>query len=739
MAGSSFCCQGCESVFCLLQSKGLARFYDLRREYSFAKPRTAALDLPSSDLIGNTQRFYIEGIHCLGCLWLLEKLPEIDNRILSAQLDVAHSILTVRIDSGKISWSEATGLISQLGYLPKAFADEGASARAADIRVQLIRLGVAAFSAANVMLLAAALYSGAGAQWGDLFRWLSAALAAPALLYSAYPIYRSSILPLRYGRISVDLAITAAIFSGIALSLLNLIQGSSEIFFDSLSMLVFLLLSSRYLLNRFREQLGLESPFLQFFSSERFARLSPSPGIVTAQMIQPGEIFLLKSGQTLPADSTLLSTIAYFDLSLLTGESLPNKSSAHEKIDAGAKLVSRAVRVECRVPANESRLSKILQQIHSFQLLRSPSLDLAERMGKYFVAAVLLISAAIIYAMPNSEGIHRALALVIVTCPCVLAFSVPLALSRSLQNAAKLGLLFRSPDKIEALACAKKFFLDKTGTLTNGDFSVKKWENFGNEAESFSIAHSLESRSSHPVARAILRHTAGAKLLSGTVEEISGLGVKGIFSEKNWRIERSTIEPAAGDNLVDLYSENELRARITLGDSLRPESVEAVRKLLAKGLDLAILSGDSEASVAATATFLGIKEWHSRLLPEEKAKLVESCPGSAMVGDGANDAVAFQAASVGIAVQGAIELSLKNSDLALSRQGISSLLPAIEMAENTMRIIRANFSVTLFYNLVAGTLAITGFMSPLLAAILMPASALTVFAYTQWRTGGSQS
>lgn len=735
--GDSFCCRGCESVFTLLQSRGLGHFYELRKQYSFARPKLSERPLEQDIAAGARSRFYIEGIHCLGCLWLLEKLPEIDSRVRSAKLDLAHNILTIEIDPG-ISWNEVAALISQLGYSARAFADEDLSeAKREDQHRQLIRLGIAGFSAGNVMLLAVALYAGAADEWAPIFRWLSAALAAPALTYSAWPLYRSAILPLRHRKVSVDLAITLAIVAGIALSLRALLLGSDEIYFDSLSMLVFLLLSSRYLLARYRESLSRESPFLSFFGRERYARLKPIPGILPAKDLKVGDVILLKRGQTLPADSRIL-TEAHFDLSLMTGESMPVKALERELIESGARLLSDSASCELHLVAADSRLSRILQQIKAFQLSRTPSLDLAERMGSYFVLVVLSIASLVLFTFPNEEGMRRALALVIVTCPCVLAFAVPLALSRSLQRAARAGILFRNTDKIESLAAVETVFLDKTGTLTNGLYELKRWDTIlGSEKEARAVALALESRSNHPIARAIARHTAGSEPLQVTeTEEIPGAGIRGRIGRDLWEIRKAKQEPAAGENEVRLYRNSELQARITLGDQLRLESEGVVKELQKMGLRIVLVSGDSEPNVAATANHLGITEWHSRMLPEQKAAILEGSSNSAMVGDGANDAIAFQAAEIGIAVQGAMDLSLKNCDLALTRSGLHSLVPAIRLARSTVNLIRLNFAVTLSYNLVAGALAIGGFMSPLLAAILMPSSALSVFAFTQWRSRG---
>lgn len=730
---SRFCCAGCESVYSLLQSRGLTHYYELRGRYSIAKPRAPAQAVKQLYPESAEASLYIEGIHCLGCLWLLEKLPEIDPRVKASSLDLAHQILRVKIGAN-ITWDEVSRLLNQLGYSAKFIEkDEGETIRLRDQRRQLWRVALAGFSAGNVMLLSVSLYAGADAWWGRHFGYLSLLLAAPALLYSAWPVYRSAFLPLLKGRISVDLAIAFALLAGTAMSLWSLAQGGSAIYFDSLTMLVFLLLSSRYALSRMRESLAKDN--LSFLAEETYE--TEGEGLRRARELCAGDRITLSSGQTVPADSRLLSASAHFDLSLLTGESRPEKLLAGDTIESGTRALA-SVQLQVLRPAGESRLAKILGQIRAFSAQRSPSVEFADRMGRWFVWVVLSLAALTLLVLPGEEGLRRALALVIVTCPCVLAFAVPLTFTRALQTAARKGIVFRGPDKMEELAAAKSVFLDKTGTVTSGQFELIKWRQLrGDERHTMLACRALEAHSAHPVAKAITRALAEAPAAVSAVREIPGTGIEGIVNGEAWSVRR--LEGKDAYNLVGVFRGEELTAELTLGDSLRPEAAAVVHELKNLGLQVSLLSGDSESNVASTAKALGLKEWRSRLLPEEKAAVTAAEKHSVMVGDGANDSVAFQGASVGVAMQGSMELSLKNADIQLTRPGLASLVTAIRIARRTARLMRMNFSFTLGYNLLAGGLALAGMMSPLLAAVLMPASALTVFAFTFWSTKGGKA
>lgn len=737
-----FCCAGCESVHSLLVERGLEHFYTLRDRYSFKKPApiSAGSLSPQEHLLEESsakkEKFYLEGIHCLGCLWLLEKLPEIDPRILSSSLDFAHQLLEVEIGD-QISWPDVSRLIRQLGYSAKPIRADGlAPIRRRDAQRQLARIGVAAFCSGNIMLLSVAVYAGTDPFWSRRFGWLSFALALPVLTYSAWPIYKASFLPLAKGRISVDLAIASALAAGSVMSVWGVVREiPGQVYFDSLSMLVFLLLSSRYLLMKFRESLAKDSNFLTFLAGEKYLRVSPRPGPIKAPDIDIGDEFILMTDQALPVDAVLLDPKSHFDLSLLTGESLPLTFRAGDRIEAGAVLRESSSRLRADRKASESRLALTLEKIRSYQMERSPSLDFADRLGKYFVAASLLGSALLLLLFPGEEGVRRALALVIVTCPCVLAFAVPLAFTRAMQIAARNGILFVTPGKLEELAKVKNIFFDKTGTVTTGNFEVREWRQvgrFGHATKRAALA--LEGASLHPVGKAITRFCAaeGIGRSPAEAQELSGYGVSGEFEGNSWRIGKSA-RTAAGQNIVEILANGRLEAEVILGDSVRAGSQMVISSLAKKGITAVILSGDHAENVSKVAASVGISNWHGDLKPEDKARLVGAAKDSAMVGDGANDAIAFQTAGVGIAVQGSIDLGIRNCDIVLTRPGLESLLDARNLSEKAMRVIHLNFTVTLSYNLLAGTLAAMGLMQPLWAAILMPLSAFSVFFLTQWR------
>lgn len=726
-AETTFCCAGCETIHTLLKTKNLLGFYDTRKG---ARVENLRVPLPKETMAS----FYVEGIHCLGCLWILEKIPEVLPSVKSSSLNFGTHILKMEVSS-KDAWPEALLFLQQLGYRPTLLEKEN-EAEKLDRRTQLIRIGIAAFCTGNIMTLSASLYAGADSIWKLLFPWLSFVLFLPVFFYSAAPIYRSALSPLLFRKISVDLPVALAILAGFLLSTWNLVLGSDDHYFDSLSMLVFLLLSSRFLLQQVRLKLGKDVRFLTL-QQQPVQKVFPLSAKVSASELQVGDWIELEEGNSLPVDGTLRSEVGYFNTSLLTGESLPSKFRFGDRLNAGFIPQSK-IQLEVREKASNSRLAKILDQIHFYRMEKSPTIAYADRLGKLFLYTVLALSAILVFYFLETPqiGIERSLALMIVTCPCVLAFAIPLSFTRAIQISGSKGILLKNPEKIEEVSKIRTLFFDKTGTITTGDFSVLSWKNHEENPKLFSIAYGLEKDCPHPVAKAIVRHVRTLDLAPAEMEAVISKsdGREGFFEGTHWSIHRLQDSPHFGENWVGLFRNQQLVATIHLGDQIHQDSKHSIEELKRMGYRVVLLSGDRPENVESMAKRFGFSEFFSKCSPEEKADIVRKNQPCMMVGDGANDAIAFSAATVGVAVQGAMDLSLKNADLVFTKPGLDPLLTFLKISQMTMKTVKQNFVFSVSYNILAGILAITGWMNPLWAAVFMPMSALTVFLHTYLKT-----
>jgi heavy metal translocating P-type ATPase len=729
--GSEFCCSGCESAYSLLANKDLLAFYANQKGQKLAEGQQPLLhqQVPTS----TQASFYVEGIHCLGCLWILEKLPEIFPGVKTSALNFSTHILRIEVSSLEI-WPTALRFIRQLGYQPTLIENELSSGRM-DHRAQLIRIGVTAFCTGNIMTLSASLYAGADSIWADFFPWLSLILFLPIFFFTAIPIYRAALTPLFFRRISVDLPVALAIFAGALLSTWNLVSGKHENYFDSLAMLVLLLLSSRFLLQQMKMKIGKDSRFLNFGEAE-VKKISPQQEHCLASHLQIGDWIEVPAQKSVPVDSLLRSDVAYLNTALLTGESTPVKLRYGDAVDAGC-IPFEPIKLEVREKVSNSRLAKILEQIQFYRMGKSPAIAYADALGKIFLYVVLALSAVLMLYFWNTPriGLERSLALMIVTCPCVLAFAIPLSFTRALQIAGTKGILFKNPEKLESLARIRKLIFDKTGTITTGEFSVLSWENLEAGEKTFAIAYGLETHSHHPVAKAIQRYVRdqGISPLPMTAVLQRSDGVEGFYEGLHWSIHRLKDSPKVGENWVGLFRNQQLISTIHLGDQIRAD-FSVLEQLKKSGYSLSLLSGDRQENVDAMSKKFPFSACYAEVSPERKAEIVKTQNPVVMIGDGANDAIAFQAAEVGVAVAGAMDLSLKNADIVFTKPGLESLLDLFSLAKNTMSIVRQNFLFSVFYNFVAGSLAVLGWMTPLWAAILMPLSALTVFLHTYLRT-----
>lgn len=743
----TFCCLGCRTVYGLLTAGGLGQYYELRKQaddLTAVKPVTVSsetyryLDDPEfrkrhASRGASEMDFYLEGVHCAACLWLVEKLPVLMPGIVEhATLDIGRSVARVKLTANG-AFAPVARRLEELGYKPHPieFNEKAELLQRRENRRWLIRVGVAGACSGNVMLMAIPLYSGLDGELANSFRWLSLALFLPVLLYCAVPFYRSAAASIRSRTMSIDLPIVLAILLGTVASISHLISGSEHIYFDSLSALVFLLLASRFVLRRIQQNAFHYSHLMQFLSptfAKRIDESSGAPVEVAVHTLKAGERIEVGPCEVIPADGVIRGGAGMVNCALLTGESQPQVVGLGDVVFSGTVNESAALQIEVTSTGEQTRLGQILRQIEEGAQKKANIVTAADQAAKWFLVIVLTAAATTLLFAPSlSEGVSRALALVIVTCPCALALATPLAMSVALGRAARAGILVKGADVLEKISKAKNIALDKTGTLTMGDFEVLELS--GSEELKKSI-YCLESKSRHPIARALVAFLSSrvSQVLPAISEfkETVGVGVEGTV--EGHHVALRSIREAHGTT-VGIYRDNSLVGTARLGDRVRDESGRCVAALRRNGLQPFIVSGDNQGSVEEVAEQVGIptSQTLSCADPESKQRFIQSHERSIMVGDGANDALALSVAYVGVAVHGSMEVSLRAADVYLTRPGLTPVVSLVQLGHETMRTIYRNFSFSLLYNIVGGIAAASGHVTPLVAAVLMPLSALTVF------------
>lgn len=705
-----FCCSACEALYKLEHDidKGInsTRFTKSIEKY-------ASL----SEVKASEMTFYAEGLHCSSCVHLLERLPEFYDEILTSVVHFGESTVHVKI-SPEGSWPQVAAIIEELGYHPTALSsrDRLLDQQKKENRQSLKRIGVAGACAGNIMLFVVPVYAGLAGTWAAVFNWLSFLLFLPILLYSAQPFYHGAWNFLKYRVINVDLPIVIAMLSGFCLSTYHLVRGEGAIYYDSTASFLFLILSSRYLLKRVQQKYLSGDYLLQHLQLHKELKV--------------GEQLNLRQGERIPADGILLSSRAEIDMSLFSGESLSQYFQEGMKIFAGSTLLSPQATIQVEETGLQTRLGHLLQQLQTDSVQKNRFVNMTDKMAQILIASVSLLALLFFFAysfVDVNQALERSLALIVVACPCALAFGTPLAYGLSLRKAQKHGLLIKNSDVFEKMLQVENVFFDKTGTLTEGTLRLASQDG-DIDRQDQRVILALQSVSSHPVAFAF-RHAwqdidAIPKMESR--EEILGEGVVGTFQGISYSLKRSLELNILEYIAVEYRVDGRLKAHFFFEDPLRANTRETLQKL--SSYNLHVLSGDKNNRAQKVAAQCGISDQncHGDLSPEQKLKYIQQSRNTCMIGDGANDSLALKAADVGIAVKGSVDLSLTSADVYFTRGGLQPLVELLAISSQARHTVRRNLMISLTYNALGGTLALAGFINPMVAAILMPISSVLI-------------
>ncbi len=766
--GPAFCCEGCRTVYAVIMDAGLERYYEHRAEFDAdAGPADATANtyaaLDDGSALEQFTRpgpggalnaeFALENLHCAACVWLVERLDQVVPGVLSAEVRFAERSVRVNFDAQRAKLGDVARGLAALGYPPHlAVQTDAQRLRTLEDRALLTRIGVAGACAGNVMLIAFALYSGADAHFAEYFRYAALGLSVPAVFWSGSSFFRGAWSALRVRSPHMDLPVSLGLLAGFLSGAINTVRGQGEIYFDSVTAIVFLLLVGRYIERRqhhaaegAREHVSALFPHVARVVEDSGDRELP------IQAVRPGMRLSVLPGESFPADGEVSRGHSSVDMSPLTGESLPVNVGPGSAVFAGTVNTASALTLVASASGTETRLGRLLDEMRHAESRRAPIQRLADRFAGRFVIGVLALSVVTLLVWAPfdlSRGLQSAIALLIVTCPCALGLATPLAVSAALGKAARRGLLIRHGEALERLARPSLLIFDKTGTLTTGRL---RRELVLGDTTALPLGAAVASESPHPIARALcldvplptgvlvserrafpgqglVADCGGEEVCVGQLAFLEGRGKS--ISEELAALARRHQD--AGMSCSFISRGRRVVAVAIFADSIRPEARDVLRELREKGHSLAIASGDHEATVQRLAERLDqpFRFVRGGLGPQNKAQLVEeysrSEQGVVMVGDGINDSAALLTAGVGVAVHGGAEASLAAADVYSARPGLAMLPPLFAGARRTLHVVKRNLRLSLAYNGVCAGLAITGYISPLLAAVLMPLSSLTV-------------
>ncbi|MCL4185520.1 MAG: cation-translocating P-type ATPase, partial [Burkholderiaceae bacterium] len=706
----------------------------------------------------------IDGLRCGACVWLLEQGLRRRPGVTAASVNLATGRATLRWDPAATQLSSLLDAVGQLGYRALPF-----DARERELQIQRTtralfrRLFIAGLGMMQVMMYAVPVYVAEPGdiewQYENLMRWASLALTLPVMLYSASPFFAGAWRDLRARSVGMDVPVVIGLVAAFVASVHATVAGRGEVYFDSVTMFVCLLLAARYIEWIARRRAGRAIDAVAAAVPDMADRVNAVTGAierVPATRLAPGDLFRVSAGERVAVDATIVEGRTAVDQSLLTGESLPVSRGAGDEVPGGAINAGNPVLMRALRASADSAISTIERLVERAAADKPRLAGIAERVARWFVAALLVLALGVWLAwlqIDPSRAAHIAIAVLVVSCPCALSMATPAALAAATGAAMRRGMLIARGDALERVADCTDVVFDKTGTLTRGRPELASIAMLGAAADvssheqALSIAAALESGQPHPLAGAIRRAAGIAEAASqaaAELETVPGLGVEGTVSTRRYRLGSAAFvaawhptlagsegaQTAHADTMVWLVAADAPIARLHFRDRLRDEAHAVVAALRDAGLRLHLVSGDRGAAVAPVAAALGIEAWLADASPQRKLERVRELQAGGrrvlMVGDGINDAPVLAAADVSVAVGHATSLARTAAAVVLIGESLHDLPALRALALRTRAVVRQNLGWALAYNAAAIPAAALGWVPPWLAAIGMSASSLLV-------------
>ncbi|MEM5517586.1 heavy metal translocating P-type ATPase [Henriciella sp. AS95] len=683
----------------------------------------------------------VRGAKCAGCLSKIESALTALPGVVSARLNLSNGRLAVTW-TGELNPNVVVSTVSALGYGVSPFDNDQSQRQAEnEERSLLIAMGVAAFAAANVMLLSISIWAGhgeMGEQTRRVMHAISGAIAIPTALFSGRVFFASAWKVLRSGHANMDVPISLAITLALGISVVETIRGGEHAYFDASVMLIFFLLIGRFLDARLRRRTHAAAHQLAALQAQSATRLQPDGAAksVRAGEIASGDTLLVAPGERLLVDMEIIDGESEADESLVSGESLPRMAVPGVKLYAGTVNLTQSLRGRALAAADDSLLSEISRMLEAGEQRRSAYRRIADKAVSLYVPLVHTTAAlTFIGWMLAGAGIREALMIavstLIITCPCALALAAPVVQVVASERLFSKGIYLKSGDALERIAECDHVVFDKTGTLTVGEpVLVDK------DAASPSLerAARLARASRHPLSRALVK-AAGPGRVAPHVKEHAGLGLTAELDGIECRLGSAEWVgkeiPAMSSRLQLWYAEgDDAPILFEFEDALRSGALQIAEALRRRGASIEILSGDREDAVRAVADKLGVSEWRAGARPSDKVERLEALRAEGrkvlMVGDGLNDAGSLSLAHASLAPGGAMDVSQSASDAVYTGGGLEAIVSMIDAARGARSRMLQNFSLAAGYNLIAVPVAVAGFATPLVAAIAMSASSVIV-------------
>jgi P-type Cu2+ transporter len=775
------CCPGCEAVATTIVANGLSDYYTSRTAFSASSATSGAEALvppelrlydtpesmdtfvrPGDDAALSTAVFSVEGIRCGACVWLIERRLGLLAGVQSARLNVATEQLHVSWRAEQCKPSDILAALRGLGYVAYPYdpVRHGEQTRKQEKRL-FRQVFIAGLSMMQVMMYAVPAYLATDgtldADMASLMRWASFWLTVPAVFYSALPFFAGAWTNLKARMPGMDVPVALGIAAAFAGSLVNTMSSTGDVYYDSVTMFIFLLLCSRYLETVARRKAGFALEKIQRGLPASASRLISYPAsqeteTLPAGRLAAGDLILVRPGESIAADCVIVEGSSSIDMSLLTGESVPVSRTVADTLPGGAVNASQPIVARVERAAIDSMLSGLVKLVERAGQDKPRISQWADQLAGWFVGGLLVFAVMVFFAWQwrdPSQAWPIAIAVLVVSCPCALSLATPSALAAATDRLVRQGVLVVQGHVLETLHRCTHVVFDKTGTLTNGKPVLRRVDTFNGNARDWclQVAATMEQSSAHPLALAILAAAQEANMSTLLVQDLvytAGDGIEASIDGTRYRlgrggfVSRLTGWPSVSDSAdgevsttsVYLGSAGGLMARFELADTLRSDAADVVRQFRAMGKQVILLSGDQQPVCDRIAAQLGIPLALGSCRPEQKLEFVQKLQAQggvvAMVGDGINDAAVLRAADVSFAMGTGAALAQTHADAVLLSGRISSVADAALAAMQTMNVIRQNLAWATVYNVIAIPAAALGMLNPWLSGIGMSVSSAVV-------------
>ncbi|TWX57761.1 heavy metal translocating P-type ATPase [Colwellia hornerae] len=763
------CCIGCQSVAQAIIDNGLGEYYRFRTAPAQKGEQLIPEQLQRNKLLDdeglqsefayktddyNETILTVDGISCAACAWLIEMQLIKINGLIKINVNATTQRATIRWDNTQVQLSQLINHIANIGYQALPFkASTAEQLNKTQSNNYIKRLGISGILMMQVMMIAFGLYFGAFSGMDEYnliyLRYASLFLTLPIVTYGALPFYKGAINALKAKRLSMDVPVAIAISLAFSASAWATITQQGEVYFESVSMFTFLLLIGKFLEFRARSRAAEVSANLLKLMPMTATKLIDENGIkkellLPAKKLCPLDIVLIKPGEVVPADGTIISGNSQLNEAMLSGEQLPLNKSVGDTVFAGTINGDGNINVEVKQATEHSFLSQLIRLSESSQAHKPKLAKLSDKIAQYFVAVILLTAIGTAFYWQQhlpEEAFWITLSVLVATCPCALSLATPTALTCATTRLNREGIMIKSAHVMETLPKLTTIAFDKTGTLTSGDFSINEIKHFNNEKINYSkqqvlsIAAALESYSEHPLAKPF-KAFRDYSYLTEAVEIKSGAGIQGKINGKifqigkpNWLLSESEMLPEFATASCLLLADNILVAAFYLSDEIRDDAKILLNDLKKSNIYTIMLSGDNPAGCEKVQASLNLNEVHSALTATNKMAVIKNQPKIstvAMVGDGVNDTPVFGAAHVSIAMGSGTDIAKSGADVILLNNRLKSITTLRRVANKTRRIIWQNYFWAFGYNAIVLPLAVSGFITPYMAVIGMSASSILV-------------